>query len=238
MPMFCGKCGKPMEAGTKFCPSCGAVAAPPAQAVPPPPVAPQQPQWTPPPAAAPMQAGAPPAKSGGALKIILIALGVIVILVVVSIIGVGLFLRRVVHDNVSVKEGANGKAEVSINTPGGQLKVSSKPEISEEKLGVPIYPGAQAAEGAGSVSFTGTDNKSGTFGGAAFTTTDSMDKVVDFYKSRLGSKATVLETTAEGKHSVVLNVTNENSWKTITIEDEGNGTTKIAVASISGNTPQ
>lgn len=249
MAVYCAKCGTMVDPGAKFCQSCGAPAPQPVQAAAPPsytPPPPPQNQWAPPPpgqqpppytAQAPM--APPPKKSGGALKIILIALGVIVVLFVVGIIGIGLFVKKTVLDNVSVKEGPGGKAEVSINTPGGQLKLSSKNDITEEKLGVPIYPGAKADEGAGSISFTGSDEKgSGTFGGASFTTTDSVDKVVDFYKSKLGSKVTVLDTTSEDKHSVVLSVGSEKSWKTITIQDEGNGITKIAVASLMGSTPQ
>lgn len=244
MPLFCGKCGKPIEAGGKFCPSCGATVQSPAQSVPPPPMTspqqPSQPQWTPPAYTAPGQPVPPPQqqKSGGALKVILIVLGIIVILIVVVVVGAGLFIKKAVLDNVSVKEGPGGKAEVSINTPGGQIKLNSRTEITEEKLGVPIYPGAKANEGAGTLSFTGADSKSGTFGGATFTTSDPVEKVIEFYKGRLGNKITVLDSTSEGKHSVVLNVTTQNSWKTITIEDEGNGATKITVASISGSTPQ
>lgn len=250
MAVYCAKCGTMVDPGAKFCQSCGTPAPTPVQAAAPPSYAPPPPpqaQWAPPPpgqqppaypAQAPM-APPPPKKSGGALKVILIALGVIVILVVVGIIGISLFVKKTVLDNISVKEGPGGKGEISINTPGGQLKLSSKNEISEEKLGVPIYPGAKADEGAGSISFTGTDEKgSGTFGGAAFTTTDSVDKVVEFYKSKLGSKVTVLDSTSEGKHSVILNVATEKSWKTITIQDEGTGVTKITVTSLMGNSPQ
>lgn len=228
MASFCGSCGKTIEGGSKFCPSCGA----PAAATPPPP----QQQWAPPAASSQPVATVP--KSSGALKIILMALGVIVVLIVVFVVGVGLFFKKTVFDNVSVKNGPGGKAEISINTPGGQVKLNAHGNITEEKLGVPIYPGAKAEEGAGTVSFTGNDEKGGLFGGASFTTNDSAQKVVDFYKSKLGNKVTVLETTSEGKHSVVLNVSTPNAWKTITIEDEGNGVTKIAVASIAGNTPQ
>lgn len=241
MAQFCGKCGTAIQPGSKFCPSCGALASVPVQPAapsPPPPMAgPPQQQYAPPAYAAPGQP-VPPRKSGGALKVILIAVGVIVILIVIGIVGVGLFIKKAVLDNVSVKEGPGGKTEVTLNTPTGKLKIDSKSEITEEKLGVPIYPGARAEEGAGSISFSGEGDKSGTFGGASFTTTDSIDKVVEFYKSRLGSKVTVLDTTSEGKHSVILNVSAQNSWKTIAIEDSGNGVTKIAVSSIVGTKPQ
>ncbi len=231
--MFCAKCGTQLQTGVRFCQSCGAPVTQAATASP----TPQPSQVTPPPATG-GQAPAPPRKSGGALKVILIALGVIVILFVLVIVGIGIFVKKAVLDNVSVKEGPGGKAEVSINTPGGQLKVSSHPEITEEKLGVPIYPGAKADEGAGTLTFSGNDQKGGTFGGASFTTSDSMDKVVDFYKGRLGGKVTTVESTSSGKHTVVLTVATENAWKTITIEDQGNGITKIAVASITGRSPQ
>ena len=169
----------------------------------------------------------------------MIVLGVIVILIVVAVVGVSLFIKKTVLDNVSVKEGPGGRAEVSINTPKGQIKLNSKADISEEKLGVPIYPGARAEEGSGSFSISGGEGeKGGTLGGATFTTTDSIDKVVEFYKSRLGNKVSAFDSASGGKHTVVLNVAIQNGWKMITIEDEGTGVTKIAVASLSGNSPQ
>jgi hypothetical protein len=216
---------------------------PPQQWAAPPPGSPpqQQQQWTPPPYAAGQPVPSPQLKSGGALKVLLIIAGVLVVLIM---LGIGGFMyvswraARAIRDNISVKEGPGGKAEVSIKTPSGQIKLNAKPEISEEKLGVPIYPGARAEEGSGSFSITGEGEKGGTFGGASFTTTDSVDKVVEFYKGRLGNKVSAFDSTSGGKHTVVLNVSSQNTWKTITIEDEGTGVTKIAVASLSGNTPQ
>ncbi|MGB7623029.1 MAG: zinc ribbon domain-containing protein [Terriglobia bacterium] len=252
MALYCSKCGTAIVTGSKFCQSCGAPAPQPVQAAPPPPPPPPQQQWVAPPPVPPPpqqqqwappayaagQPAPPPKKSGGALKVILIALGVIVILIVVAVVGAGLFIKKAVLDNVSVKEGPGGKAEVSINTPKGQIKLNAKSEVSEEKLGVPIYPGAQAEEGSGSFSISGEGAKGGTFGGASFTTRDSVDKVVEFYKGRLGSKVNAFDSTSEGKHTVVLNVSAQDSWKTITIADEGTGVTKISVASLSGNSPQ
>jgi hypothetical protein len=239
MAMFCGKCGTAIQPGSKFCGSCGALS--PQLPVPAAPAPPQpSPHWTPPAQAGPGQpmAAPPPVKSGGALKVVLIILAGFVVLVVIVVVAAGLFIRKTVLDNVSVKEGPGGKAEVSINTPGGQINLNAKTEITEEKLGVPIYPGAQAIEGAGTLTFTGADSKGGSIGGAAFTTSDSLEKVVDFYKSRLGNKVNVFEATSQGKHSVVLNVSAQNAWRTITVEDEGNGVTKIAVASMVGSAPQ
>lgn len=168
MALFCSKCGTAIVTGSKFCQACGAPAPQPMQAAPPPPAQPQQQwaapppvpppqpqqQWAPPPYAA-GQPGPPTKKTGGALKVILIVLGVIVILIVVAVVGVSLFIKKTVLDNVSVKEGPGGRAEVSINTPKGQIKLNSKADISEEKLGVPIYPGARAEEGSGSFSISG-----------------------------------------------------------------------------------
>lgn len=254
MALFCSKCGTAIVTGSKFCQACGAPAPQPMQAAPPPPPQPQQ-QWAAPPAppSQPQQQWAPPSyaagqpvtspqqKSGGALKVLLVIAGVIVVLIVLAIGGfmyVGWRASRAIRDNISVKEGPGGKAEVSIKTPGGQIKLDTKSEISEEKLGVPIYPGAKAEEGSGSFSITGEGEKGGTFGGASFTTTDSVDKVAEFYKSRLGNRVSAFDSTSEGKHTVVLHVSAQNVWKTITIEDEGAGVTKISVLNMSGRAPQ
>ena len=214
MAIYCANCGNQIRTGGKFCQGCGAP--------------------VPQPSPAEVMPQAPPRKSGGALKVVLITLGIIFTLFVVSMAGLVFFVKRAVHNNFSVKEGPNGQAEVSVNLPGGKLNISSKGKLSEEQLGVPIYPGAQAAEGSGSVSFSGSEEKSGSFSVATFTTEDDLDQVVTFYKDKLGSKVTAVESTDEEKHTAVLKVATEHALKTITIEEQDNGTTKITIASAVG----
>ena len=127
-----------------------------------------------------------PPRSG---NIVAIALLVLALIVLVSGIAVwtGLkFLSNNLHMQVVEKGG--GKNEVSINTPVGSIDV--RHEVNENKLGLPIYPGAIQVK----------DNDSATvdlgFGGEAgvhilaakFETSDSLESVKAFYKAQLGSE--------------------------------------------------
>jgi hypothetical protein len=165
---------------------------------------------------------------------VLISLAVIVVLAVGSVVAGFFFLRRAVTDRIQVEETAGGQ-KVSVNLPGGKVSLAANEEITEEKLGVPIYPGAKAEKGAGSLTISGADEKSaGSFSGATFTTTDSFDEVVAFYKDKLSDKVNVVESTNDGKRVCVLTVSSDRGWKNITIEDQESDGAKIVVASVTG----
>ncbi len=177
--------------------------------------------------------GAPPKRSSTALKVVLITLGLLVILFVTAVVGIGIFLKRAA-ENISVKEGPGGQPELNIKTPGGDLNISAKGEVSEEQLGVPIYPGAKADESGGSFSISGASKEGkGSFSAVTFTTTDSLDEVVAFYKGELAAEITnTFESSSGGNRTVVLTVKMENGSKNISIIDEGKGVTKIVIVSI------
>jgi len=137
----------------------------------------------------PPRAPAPPQPPRSGSNIVAIALLVLALIVLVSGIAVwtGLkFLSNNLH--MQVVEKASGKKEVSINTPVGSIDV--RHEVNENKLGLPIYPGAIQVK----------DNDSATvdlgFGGEAgvhilaakFETSDSLESVKAFYKAQLGSE--------------------------------------------------
>ena len=78
---------------------------------------------------------------GQRTKIILITLVVLVFLIGGTVVGVAFFLRSKLANIVQVKEGQGGRSlKVAINAPGGQIKVTAGSAITEEQLGVPIYP--------------------------------------------------------------------------------------------------
>lgn len=147
------------------------------------------------------QPAAAPAKKGSALKIILIILLVVVGLGVVALGGVAYVGWRFAHS----------------------IKVNSASSSTAANLGVDIYPGAEAQNGGVSMNLGGTSMNSG-----VFTTADSKDQVVAFYKDKLGSDAntTNYATTA----SLSLNKGQE-SW-VITIvpgDSQSAGKTKISI---------
>jgi hypothetical protein len=135
---------------------------------------------------APQPMAAPP-KSGGssALKIILIILGVFVFLIVmvVAVIGYGVYkVRKAMHVN-----SANGA--VSLNTPGFAMNADPGMKFTADELGTDIYPGSEPSKsGNMRMNIAGSSVVS-----ATFLTSDPKDKVVDFYKGKLGEGATSMD---------------------------------------------
>jgi hypothetical protein len=128
--------------------------------------------------------GAPPQKSGGsALKIILIIVAIFVGFGILSVAGFSYFVyraSRIVHVN------HNGSA-VELTTPGGTFSAGDTP-VSASDLGVDLYPGANQQKGALKI-----NTPKGTMITAVYETSDSTDKVIAYYKDKLGSGATVMQ---------------------------------------------
>jgi len=210
MASFCTKCGAAVTGDNAFCTSCGApvgtalgaaVSAPasnaPAYAVP----------------------GAVPAKSGSsALKVILIIVAVFIGLGVLSVAGIMFGIWRVSR---TVHLTQNGGGAVTFSTPGGTYSAGNT-KVTAGDLGVDIYPGATQQQGAVRVT-----TPSGTAVTAAYLTSDSMDKVVDFYKGKLGSGASVFTS----DKSAVLSLTSDDKKSSVMITLSGgdNGQTKIGI---------
>lgn len=182
---FCTGCGNNVDPAAKFCDKCGkpmgpmpasggaSAAAAPARAQ----VAPQQPQ-----------------KSGGALKIVLTIFGILLLLFVIGIAGIVGF-GYYVAKQARVHQTSDGGTK--IETPFGNIEAED-PAKTAEKMGIDVYPGAEAVKNAaGSVSF-------GEFsaGSAQFETTDSVEQVADFYKQQYPK---ALHTESNGNHSFTVN---------------------------------
>jgi hypothetical protein len=217
MAQFCTKCGAPMGEGMTFCTSCGAqAAAPPAAATPAGPAAT---------GAAPAVA-APAGKSGSPiLKIILV---VVAVLIFFTLLGVG----ACVYSIYRIKQKANelrNEARITFPSSEGTQEVRSEPETQKPSaettpavsLDVPVYPGATAAEGGGEMSFG-----VGALKVQQYTTDDPPEKVVSFYKDKLGPKALLQE--SEGK--ALIQVGGTNGLVSITVvRDNSSGKTKFTI---------
>ena len=170
MAQFCSKCGQEVTPGQQFCATCGTPVATEAVAVPyaqPVPVA--------------------PVKSGGntALKVILIVVAVIVGLGVLGLGAIGYTAWRVsraIHVN-----GSNG--QVTMHTSEGDFSANTNESFSASELGTEVYPGAAVVKGGMRMSLP-----TGSMVAAIFTTSDSREQVIAFYKSKMGSEAAVIET--------------------------------------------
>jgi hypothetical protein len=158
----------------------------------------------------------PPAKGGGALKIILIVVGVFVVLGVLAVGVIG-FIGWRVSRSVHVDKNGNGTMTI------GNQTITTGPDtsISASDLGIDVYPGAAHAPGSMNMK-----SAEGSVTIASYTTSDSVSQVVDFYKSKLGENATVVET--GGRTRLTSGNNNPKDSLVITVAAEG-GKTKISI---------
>jgi hypothetical protein len=210
---FCNSCGATLNAGTKFCNKCGAAAA-----------APAAPMSAPPLVSAPMPPAQPASQGGGssALKIILIVIAIIVGLGILSVGAFSFFVYRVAksaRDKVHISQEGD---QVKIDSPVGSFSANSSDQAPKD-LGVDVYPGAQAQK---------NGNASMTFGSvhtvtASYASSDSLDKVCTFYKSKFPNAMT---TTSDQNQCTIISNT-QNGMITINIQSNGDAT-KIQISNV------
>ncbi|HKU24949.1 MAG TPA: zinc-ribbon domain-containing protein [Candidatus Sulfotelmatobacter sp.] len=202
---FCNSCGAQITEGTNFCTKCGK------------PITGAVPSAT---SAAASSFQAPAGSGSSALKTILIVVGAIVFIGVVGIASltfIGLRLAR--HSRVT-QEGEHVKVE----TPFGTAETSKDPEDAAKELGVAVYPGAEAQkDGASTATFGRVRTIS-----AAFNSSDSVDKVCAFYRSKFPS-ATV-NSSDRNRCTIVSN--DPPNMITINVESNGDGS-RFQIASVS-----
>ena len=205
---FCNSCGATLNAGTKFCNKCGAAVAAVPGAV-----------------AAPLPPAPPPSQGGGssALKIILIIIAIIVGLGILSVGAFSFFVYRIAKSAHVSQNGDNVKVE----TPFGSMETNKDPAQTAKDLGVEIYPGAVPQKnGTASVSFGRMHTVT-----ASFESSDSVDKVCDFYKTKFPSSAM---TTSDQNHCTIMSGDQQNMI-TITAQSNG-GATRLVIANVSKKT--
>jgi len=158
----------------------------------------------------------PPTTSGNTvLKIVLIVIAVFVLLgvVVAGVIGVSVYkIAKGAHKD------SNGN--VSISTPGGTITTGQSANVSAADLGIDLYPGATTSEGSMNMK---TPN--GSMVTAVYLSPDPADKIVTFYKEKLGdqtsivqtSNGTVLSAGEKDRNNVVITITPEGTSSKIAI---------------------
>jgi hypothetical protein len=167
---------------------------------------------------------APQPTRTGSSNVVTIVLLILALIVVVSAVSVwvGLrFLSQTVH--VHVDETKSGEKAVSVQTPVGTFEAAK--DVNEASLGLPIYPGAKRIRDKGSVSlnfdFPGAEGVHVMV--AKYETEDSLEKVRDFYKDRLGSEVTKFkQRSEEGK--TVFEIKRGGQEKVVALSPRGSGT--------------
>lgn len=143
----------------------------------------------------PPRAPEPPAPMRSGSNVVAIVLLILALIIVVC--GVTLYTGvRFLSQGVKVqvnKDQAGGEKDVSIKTPVGDFEVhKDAKDITEARLGLPIYPGAQrvADDGSASVSMVFPGQNQMRLAAAKYETPDDFDKVEKFYQDRIGSQVT------------------------------------------------
>ena len=161
----------------------------------------------------------PPTTSGTTvLKIVLIVIAAVALIgvVIAGVVGIGIYkIAKSAHKDSS--------GNVSITTPGGTITAGQNNNVSAADLGVELYPAVAAGEGSMNMK---TPN--GSMVTAVYLSSDPPDKIVAFYKERLGDKASVVQTS----NGTVLSAGEKDRDNiVITITPEG-GSTKIAIVHV------
>ncbi len=200
---FCNSCGAPLTASTKICNKCGVAAGPPTPAM-----------------TAP--APAPPATGGSsALKIVLIIIAVIMGLGILGVGAFSFFIYHVAKSSHVTQEGDHVKVE----SPFGSVETSKDPDQTAKDLGVDIYPGAQVQKnGSASVSFGSMHTVA-----ANFVSSDSVDKVCSFYKSKFPNSTV---TTSDQNRCTIVS-TDQKNMVTINVEPNNGDSSKFQITSVS-----
>jgi hypothetical protein len=192
---FCNSCGAPLNEGTKFCNKCGATVSGAPAAI-----------------AQPMAPGPPPSKGGSsALKVILVIVGVIVLIGVLGMVTCGIVIHRAMKSARVSQKGDNVKVE----TPFGNMETSTDPDKTAQELGVDIYPGAQVQKaGTATVTFGSLHTVT-----ANFESSDSVDKICDFYRQKFPSAQVA---SSDQTHCSIVSGDKGNST-TISVQSSGDG---------------
>jgi flagellar basal body-associated protein FliL len=203
---FCNSCGATLNAGTKFCNKCGATVSAG-------PVAPSVASAPPPPAQ-------PSTGGSSALKIILIVIAIIVGLGILSVGAFSFFVYRVAKSAHVTQNGDNVKVE----TPFGNVESSKDPAQAAKDLGIDIYPGAEIQKnGSASMTFGNMHTVS-----ASFESSDSLDKVCAFYKSKFPN---AMSTSSDQNR---CNIVSNDQKNMVTVNIQANGdTTKFQITNVS-----
>jgi hypothetical protein len=161
-----------------------------------------------------------PTSGGGALKAVLIVVGVLALVAVLGITSVAFFAWRVAHRSHIRHE----RDHVNVETPFGNVETTADPQEAARSLGVDLYPGVQVLkEGSSSATFGGVHTAS-----VKAESTDSLDKVCTFYKSRFRNAMVV----SSDDNQCTIVSRDEKNMVTINAKADG-GKTVLVITNVS-----
>ncbi len=169
----------------------------------------------------------PPSPRRADHTILWVLLGAVIFGMVLLFSGVYIFSRYIARQvGVDIRQAAGGRT-VDIETPLGSLQVQ-RGEVSESQLGLPIYPGARRKKREGAtISLDVPSESSVRVVAAEFETSDPIEKVLEFYRERLGGAA--VERRLKGR--IALEITNGGAKRIVVLRRRAGGA-EIALANV------
>lgn len=163
----------------------------------------------------------PPGSRGNFLAIALLILALIVLAGGIAVWAGLHILSNAVH--VQVEQKGGGNKEVSIKTPLGSLEVH--PDVNEASLGLPIYPGSTRIKenDTATVNIDIADETKVRVLASKYEASDSLDKVVAFYRERLGDQVTSFKEKNE-KGETVFEMKQGKQDKVVALKNDGDKT--------------
>ncbi|HUD98019.1 MAG TPA: hypothetical protein VMR62_00485 [Bryobacteraceae bacterium] len=165
-------------------------------------------------------------RRGGALAGILLMVLMLGVLGIAALVTTGLYFA----DHVRVTE-RDARGEATLETPFGTVRVRDNARFDPRHMGVPVYPGAvRDDESRKLASFRfdfGDIHKGFAISTATYRTSDSIDRVTDFYRSELPHWMI----SQRDSGGLQLSLTRHGYKRMVAICEE-DGETRIALASM------
>jgi hypothetical protein len=165
-------------------------------------------------------------RRGGVIAGVMLIVLVLGILGIVTVVGTGLFIA----DNVRIAD-SNSRDEATVETPFGSFRLRDHARLDPRHMGVPIYPGAVRQEDSpkfASLHFDfGDVHKGFAVSAAEYRTSDSIERVTDFYRDQLPHW--LISQKENG--CLRLSFTKHGYKRFVAIFEDG-GETRIALASV------
>ena len=166
----------------------------------------------------------PPPRTGSHLvAIVLLVLALIIVVCGITLYTGVHFLSHNVQ--LQMEKGPEGSKDVSIKTPVGDFEVHKDSNVTEARLGLPIYPGGQPMgnDFTGIVSMQFPGEQMVNVRVAKFKTPDAVELVEKFYQDRIGKNVTKFtERNSEGK--TVFEIKREGEEKVVALKGLLTGT--------------
>jgi hypothetical protein len=174
----------------------------------------------------------PNGRRGGVLAGIMLMTLIVGLAGLAALVCTGLYVAD--HVRMTRYAGGEGHGEVSIETPVGSIRVHDRADgarFDPKLMGVPIYPGAVREHDARKLASFHLDfgdmHKDFAVSAAAYRTSDSIERVTDFYRGELPHWLISQE-----EHGCMHLSFTKHGYKRVVAIYEQNGETRIALASM------